>query len=174
MLGGRLSVTWDARVCRSCKQTGLHGSLMVGLFAAGGGIFYMVYACAVPREREQMATNGLDMADCWCNGSFCCVLQILDCWADPPQEGEEEEITEAEVEALLSRSLAHPYIVNTFQYGLSKQVSPPWCASALGYRWWGVTPGCALVSESNFCHPGTVLPSNALAPPARAHVGFVF
>ncbi len=57
-------------------------------------------------------------------------VQILDCWADPPQENGEAAPSEGEVEALLSRSLAHPYVVTTFDYAISKQVGSlgTWCS----------------------------------------------
>lgn len=41
---------------------------------------------------------------------------------DAPKEGQEGEVqTEAVMEALLTRSLAHPHIIATYDYGISTQ-----------------------------------------------------
>ncbi|GAB4821579.1 hypothetical protein N2152v2_008625 [Parachlorella kessleri] len=101
--------------------------------------------------------------------------RILDCWADPPREGEEEEITEAEVEALLSRSLAHPYIVNTFQYGRSRQASLSRWVGMEGEH--GGTGGGASLAAAGVFLAGGTLPSSSDPPgcdpqaPSSARMG---
>lgn len=96
------------------------------------GMFVPSFALMRPKGMEDVivgtligsGSNGRCYRGLWHGGHVA--LKVLDCWFAPGQTGvtmgaDGELVSVATREAVLSRSLAHPYIVTTFDYAVSSE-----------------------------------------------------